>query len=60
MMEYHKLINLLDDTTNQTSKFRTRSWVKINDEPKGRYNKLYLLFDSSSILTQLLVLTLDG
>ena len=30
-MEYQKIINLLDDTTNQLSKFRTRNWVEIND-----------------------------
>ena len=30
-MEYQQIINLLDDTTNQPSKFRTRSWVKINE-----------------------------
>ena len=35
-MEYHKKINLLDDTTNQPSKFRRRNWVEINDESKGR------------------------
>ena len=27
IMEYQKITNLLDDTTNQTSKFRTRNWV---------------------------------
>ena len=37
-MEYQKIINLLDDTTNQPSKFRTRNWVKINDESQGAYN----------------------
>ena len=26
-MEYQKITNLLDDTTNQPSKFRTRNWV---------------------------------
>ena len=31
-MGYQKLINLLDDTKNQASKFRTRNWVEINDE----------------------------
>ena len=31
-MEYQKIINLLDDTTNHQSKFRTRNWVGINDE----------------------------
>ena len=30
-MEYQKIINQLDDTTNQPSKFRTRDWVKFND-----------------------------
>ena len=32
------MINLLDDTTNQHSKFRTRNWVEVNDESKGKYN----------------------
>ena len=31
-MEYQKIINLLDDATNQPSKFRKRNWVEINDE----------------------------
>ena len=34
IMAYQKIINLLDDTTNQPSKFRTRNWVEINDESK--------------------------
>ena len=37
-MEYQKIINLLDDTTNRPSKFRTRDWVEINDESRGAYN----------------------
>ena len=31
-MEYQKIINLFDETTNEPSKFRTRNWVEINDE----------------------------
>ena len=31
-MECQKIINFLDDTTNQTSEFSTRNWVKINGE----------------------------
>ena len=31
-MEYQKIINLLDNTQNEPSKFRTRKWVDINDE----------------------------
>ena len=34
-MEYQKIINLLDDATNQLSKCRTRNWVEMNDESKG-------------------------
>ena len=29
---------MVDDTSNQPSKFRTRNWVKINDESRGAYN----------------------
>ena len=34
IMEYRKIINLLNDTTNQTSKFSTTNWVETNDESK--------------------------
>ena len=37
-MEYQKIINLLDNTSNQPSKFRTKNWVEINDESRGTYN----------------------
>ena len=38
-MEYQKIANLIDDdTSNQPSKFRTRSWIEINDESRGAYN----------------------
>ena len=30
-MEYQKIINLLDNTPNQPSKFRTKKWVEINE-----------------------------
>ena len=30
--------NLIDDTSNQPSKFRTKYWFKINDELRGTYN----------------------
>ena len=30
-MEYQKIINLLDNTPNQSSKFKTKNWVEIND-----------------------------
>ena len=31
-MAYQKIIKLLDNTPNQTSKFRTKNWVEINDD----------------------------
>ena len=37
-MEYQKIANLIDDTSNQPSKFRTRKLVEINDESRGTYN----------------------
>ena len=37
-MEYQKIANLIDDTLNQRSKFRTKNWVEINDESRGTYN----------------------
>ena len=37
-MEYQKIANLIDDTSNQPSKFRTKNWVEINDESRGTYN----------------------
>ena len=37
-MEYQKIINLLDNTSNQPSKFRTKNCAEINDESKGAYN----------------------
>ena len=37
-MEYQKIENLIDDTSNQPFKFRARNWVEINDESRGAYN----------------------
>ena len=37
-MEYQKMPNLIDDASNQPSKFRTKNWVEINDESRGTYN----------------------
>ena len=37
-MEYQKIANLLDDASNQPSKFKTKNSVEINDESRGTYN----------------------
>ena len=36
-MEHQKIINLLDNTPNQPSKFRTKNWVE-NNYSRGTYN----------------------
>ena len=37
-MEYQKITNLLDNASNQPSRFRTRNWVEINDDIRGAYS----------------------
>ena len=37
-MEYQKITNLIDNASNQPCKFRTKTWVEINDESRGTYN----------------------
>ena len=37
-MEHQKIINLLDSTQNEPSKFITRNWVETNDQSRGTYN----------------------
>ena len=36
-MDYQKIANLIDDAPNQPSKFRTITWVEIDDESRGTY-----------------------
>ena len=38
IMEYQKIINLLDNTPKQSTKFMTKNWVEINDNARGTYN----------------------
>ena len=53
-MEYQKLINLLDNTQNQPTEFRTKNWVEINDESCGTYNtNNQIRFKTSMLRTNL-------
>ena len=52
-MEYQKLRNLLDDTTNQPSKFRAINWVKINAESQGKNGNSNIKFKMSMIRSNL-------
>ena len=38
IMKYQKIIDLLDNTSNQVSKFWTRDWNEIHDQLRGVYN----------------------
>ena len=37
-MEYREIINLLQNTPYQPTKFRTKNWVETNDDARGTYN----------------------
>ena len=38
IMEYQKIINLLENTPDQPKKFRTKIWVEVNSESRGTCN----------------------
>ena len=38
IMEYQKIISLLENTPNQLSKFRIKNWDEVNDESRRTYN----------------------
>ena len=38
IMEYQKIINWPDNAYNQPTKFRTKSWIEINDDARGTYD----------------------
>ena len=38
-MEFQKIMDLLDNTSIQPSKFRTQNSVEINDNARGTYNR---------------------
>ena len=42
-METQKIVNLLNDSANESSKFATRKWYIINDQNNGQYGNAYVL-----------------
>ena len=46
-MEYQKIANLLESTSDNLSKFRTRNSVEINDETRGNYANSYIIFKTT-------------
>ena len=52
-MEYQKNANLLDNASNQSSKFRTRNWVKTNDKSRGTYTGKDIKFKTTMLRSNL-------
>ena len=50
-MEYQKIINLLNNTQNQTPKFRTKIGFLINDELRAMYDEVNQIRFSTSMLS---------
>ena len=38
-METQKIVNLLNDSDNESSKFATRKWYIVNDQNNGQYRR---------------------
>ena len=52
-MEYEKLANLLESTSDNPSKFRTRNWVEMNDESRGNYANSDIRFKTTMLRSNL-------
>ena len=52
-MEYQKISNLLESTSDNLSKFRTRNWVERNDESKGNYSNSDIRFKTAMLRSNL-------
>ena len=52
-MEYQKIMNLLDNTSSQPSKFRRRNWVEINDASRGTYTGNNIKFKTTMLRSNL-------
>ena len=52
-MEYQKIANLLESTSHNLSKFRTRNWVEINDDSRGTYTNANIKFKSTMLKSNL-------
>ena len=52
-MEYQKIANLLESTSDNQSKFRTRNWIEINDEWRGNYANGNIKFKTAMLRSNL-------
>ena len=54
-MEYQKTANLIDDASNQPSRFKTKYWVEKNDESRRTYNVNSQIKIKTTLLLQMLM-----
>ena len=52
-MEYQKISNLLESTSDNLSKYKTRNWVEINDESRGNYANSDIRFKTTMLRSNL-------
>ena len=52
-MEYQKVANLLESTSDNLSKFRTKNWIEINDESRGNYANGDIKFKTTMLRSNL-------
>ena len=52
-MNYQKIANLLDNESNQPSKFRIKNWVERNDESRGTYTGSNIKFTTAMLRSDL-------
>ena len=52
-MEYQKIANLLDNASNQPSRFRTRNWVEVNDDSRGTYTNADIKYKTTTLKSYL-------
>ena len=58
-MEYQKITNLLDNVSNQPSKFRARNWVEINDESRGTYTSNEIRFKTTMLRSNYVIILMQ-
>ena len=58
-MEYQKIINSLDTTTNKPSKFIKKNCVEVNNESTGKYDSINTKFKSSMIRSVIIYVIIE-
>ena len=53
-MEYEKILNLLDNTPNQPTKFKAKNWIEINNYVRGTCNTNSQIKFKTSMLKSIL------